>query len=108
MDYEFTLVFELDIKNKATATKDRTSMFRGKPEFTISHETGKQILEWCNLGIPETHHGSIRDIKQRINDCMSIEELLKLYYSNPPEPGEVKEAFTNRRLILEQQSTNPS
>ena len=36
MDYEFTLVFEIDIKNNAIATKDRTSIFIGMPEFTIS------------------------------------------------------------------------
>src|SRR5215218_7509912 len=40
MDYEFTLVLEIDITNHAAATKDRTSVFKGKPSFIITPETG--------------------------------------------------------------------
>jgi len=36
MDYEFTLVFDLDIKHNASASKDRTSLFIDKPEFRIT------------------------------------------------------------------------
>jgi hypothetical protein len=50
MDYEFTLVLEIDITNNAVATKDRTSVFKGKPSFIITPETGKTILKWCNTG----------------------------------------------------------
>jgi hypothetical protein len=104
MDYEFTLVFELNIKNKAVATKDRTSLFFGKPERILTPEVGKQILQWCNLGIPEP----VQNIFQRVNKCMSIGELLHLYQLTIPEDEEVKQAFTNRRLLLENSSTNPS
>ncbi|AZA81220.1 AAA family ATPase [Chryseobacterium lactis] len=50
LDYEFTLVFDIDIKHFAVSSKDRTELFMGKPEFKISTATGKQILEWCNSG----------------------------------------------------------
>ncbi len=50
LDYEFTLVFDVDIKHFAVSSKDRTGLFMGKPEFTISEKTGKEILEWCNSG----------------------------------------------------------
>ena len=50
LDYEFTLVFDVDIKHFAVASKDRTVIFIGKTEFKITPETGKQILEWCNSG----------------------------------------------------------
>ena len=50
LDYEFTLVFDLDIKHFAVSSKDRTGLFMGKPEFTISENTGKKILNWCNSG----------------------------------------------------------
>lgn len=50
LDYEFTLVFDVDIKHFAVSSKDRTGMFMGKPEFIISERTGKEILDWCNSG----------------------------------------------------------
>lgn len=51
LDYEFTLVFDVDIKHFAVSSKDRTGLFMGKPEFIISENTGKEILDWCNAGI---------------------------------------------------------
>ncbi|MBM3456177.1 MAG: AAA family ATPase, partial [Bacteroidetes bacterium] len=50
LEYEFTLVFDLDIKNNATASKDRTGLFYGKPEQRLSVETGKLIKDWCEGG----------------------------------------------------------
>lgn len=50
-EYELTLNLELiNDKHLAKASKDRTGLFMGKPEFVISSETGKQILYWCNSG----------------------------------------------------------
>lgn len=48
VDYEFTIVLDIDLKHHAVASKDRTGLFMGKPEFTITPETGESILEWCN------------------------------------------------------------
>ena len=50
LDYEFTLVFDVDIKHFVVSSKDRTGLFMGKPEFTITESTGLQILDWCNSG----------------------------------------------------------
>lgn len=50
VDYEFTLVFDLDIKHMTTAAKDRTGLFSGKPDFTISEQTGEEIRNWCESG----------------------------------------------------------
>jgi hypothetical protein len=101
MDYEFTLVFELDMKNSATATKDRTSLFIGKPEFVLTHETGKKILEWCNQGQPD----QAKELTERISGCTSMDELLKLYYANPAVNDKLKEAFTKKRKELAPQTT---
>lgn len=35
MDYEFTLVFNLDMRHKAVASKDRTSLFMDKPSLRL-------------------------------------------------------------------------
>lgn len=59
LDYEFTLVFDVDIKHFAVSSKDRTGMFMGKPEFNISESTGEKILNWCNSGSSAEINNSI-------------------------------------------------
>jgi hypothetical protein len=49
-EYELTVNLELDIRHNATASKDRTGLFMGKPSFIPSEETGKLIREWCESG----------------------------------------------------------
>lgn len=51
MDYEFTLVFDLDANHIASASKDRTSLFTGK-SFMPSVETGRQLKSWLDGGTP--------------------------------------------------------
>jgi hypothetical protein len=72
-DYEFTLVFDVDIKHFATSSKDRTGLFMGKPEFTINSATGKKILDWCNNGT------SLEEVRSQIKKCDDIEKLRLLY-----------------------------
>jgi hypothetical protein len=51
MDYEFTMVFDIDqASHIAMATKDRTSLFDGKP-FVPTVDTGKTILDWIMSGV---------------------------------------------------------
>src|SRR5215212_8207409 len=104
MDYEFTLVLEIDITNNAVATKDRTSVFKGKPSFIITPETGKTILKWCNTG-----KEALQEVKisERINECKTKDELLKLYYADPPVEENIINAFTRRKAELEQKPQTP-
>jgi hypothetical protein len=100
VEYEMTLVFDLDMKNHATASKDRTGLFFGKPEFKISIETGKMIHEWCNKG----QDLSVDDVSRRIGDVMSIKDLLTLYHQHPQFKEVLKPEFEKRkREILIQQ-----
>ena len=48
INYEFTIVMNMDLNHKAKVTKDRTGIFAEKSEFVPSTETGKIILNWCN------------------------------------------------------------
>jgi len=78
VDYEFTLVFDIDIKHFASASKDRTGLFMGKPEFIITIGIGKKILEWCNSGT------DLQEARQNIKNCTNLNLLRELYaqYSN--------------------------
>jgi len=95
MDYEFTLVFEVDMKNNAVATKDRTSLFIGKPEVKLTPLVGNIILDWCAQGSPAL------DMSGRINDCKSLDELLRLFYATEPTDDYTIQLFTTKRKEFE-------
>ena len=79
LDYEWTLVFDLDMKNNASSSKDRTGLFSGKPEMKLTSETGKQILEWCLAGTDCQE----RTICKKIDDCQTTEDLKNVYDAHP-------------------------
>jgi hypothetical protein len=49
-EYELTVNLEIDVNHNASASKDRTGLFAGKPSFVPTIETGKLIKEWCDSG----------------------------------------------------------
>lgn len=107
LDYEFTLVFDVDIKHFAVSTKDRTGLFMGKPEFQINELTGKQILEWCNSGTPGIQSSSNeQQIIQQIQYCNNIAELLALYKQYPEYQENLKPHYEEKKSLLIQLS-NP-
>lgn len=48
MDYEFDIVFDLDLGHNAISSKDRSSLFDGKVLTKPSEEVGTQIIAWLN------------------------------------------------------------
>lgn len=109
VDYEFTLVFDIDIKHFAVSSKDRTGLFMGKPEFIISPSIGQTILQWCNSGaeIPVTQNSlSENELKVRIDECNNIAELLALY-KQFPEYQETMKPFYEEKKSLFMKLTNP-
>lgn len=97
MDYEFTLMLEVDIKHNAIATKDRTGIFVGKPEFRITMETGKIISNWCNEGM------TAEQLKSQIESCKNREELRKLYMAFPQFQSELKAFFLAKKAEFEKE-----
>lgn len=108
LDYEFTLVFDVDIKHFAVSSKDRTGLFMGKPEFIISEKTGREILEWCNTGSPKVtlDNGkprielSEKDVREHIHMCNSVSDLLSLYRQYPYFQENLKTDFEDRKSFL--------
>ena len=97
LDYEFTLMFDLDIKNNATASKDRTGLFFGKPSQKITTETGKLILDWCLM----EDSASADDVSIRIGACLSMDELLTLYKMFPQYQSVLHTEFKQRKKELD-------
>ncbi|MEI6679269.1 MAG: AAA family ATPase [Mariniphaga sp.] len=95
MDYEFTLVFELDLKHQATATKDRTGLFMDKPQFVISAETGQRIANWCNTG------RSIQDIRNDIQRATTVDQLRDILRAHPDYRSEIEPLCINRKSQID-------
>ena len=102
LDYEFTLVFDLNMKNNATASKDRTGLFIGKPEQRLTNDVGKAIYNWCNAGADIT----TTDITPLIYACSTIDELLELYNKHPQFKEVLKPEFEKRKreILMQNQS----
>lgn len=96
-EFDLTLLLELDVTLKARATKDRTQLFYGKPEFIPSKQTGEIILQWCNEGKEPHPVISKEDVFLAIEACGTIEELQGLYYLYPMYHKELTPEFSKRK-----------
>lgn len=104
IEYDLTLVFDLDIKNLARASKDRTGLFSGQPEEKITTWTGAKIKEWCNVIV----EASSDQIASRIGDCKSLGELLALYKSFPQYSDILRDQYESRkRQIIARNTARP-
>jgi AAA domain len=114
LDYDFTLVFDIDIKHFASASKDRTSLFIDKPSVQLTVETGKKILDWCNSGKSEKEQTAKieplqpEEVKSEIANCKTIGELLALYKQRPEFQQTLMESFVSRRRELESKPSFPN
>ncbi len=91
LDYEFTVVLELDIKHNATASKDRTGVFMDKPPWIITEKTGQEIKSWCMAGV------SIDAVKQQIKSAKTVEQLSSIYQKYPLYQNEIKALCSQRK-----------
>lgn len=102
ISYEFTIVFDIDSKHYATASKDRTMLFEGKPQFLINTHTGKKILEWCNNTMTKT------ELQQKIVESMTLQELSDLYHNNLDLAKSLEQEFVNKKNLLNNLINNVS
>ena len=95
-DYELTIMFDLDIKNNAVASKDRTGLFFGKPECKLSQKTGELIRNWCNAGDED-----LDSIRKRIGETRNLQDLVDLFNSYPALQEVLKPEFQKRKKLLQ-------
>lgn len=96
LDYEFTLVFDVDIKHFAVSSKDRTELFMGKPEFQITEQTGVKILNWCNSGKLDRY----RENNSNYNHYYE-EKVNKLPVIKPEVAFQPKSNLSNEQEVFE-------
>lgn len=103
LDYEFTVVLDLDIKHQATASKDRTNLFMDKPSFLITERVGEMIKEWCLAGM------TVDSVKDLIKAAGSVEELRNILRKYPDYRSRIESLAVQRKDSLENpivESTN--
>jgi nucleoside-triphosphatase THEP1 len=100
LSYEFTIVFDIDSKHFATASKDRTMLFEGKPQFLINTHTGKKILEWCSSTITKD------ELKHKIAESNNIQELTDLYHKHPDLSKTMEQDFVAKKNLLTELTSN--
>jgi hypothetical protein len=97
MDYEFSLVFDLDVKHNALASKDRTSLFDGQI-FKLSMTTGEILKEWLESGAdapaPQTTHSETSRDPQDTSPAKSRKQAIyDGYVEICEEPNHAKNAI---------------
>lgn len=95
MDYEFTVVLDLDIKHQATASKDRTGLFSNPMLFMITEQTGSKIRTWC-MG-----EDLINNVELQINEAKTVQELRNLLLKYPSLRSKIEPLCVNRKAQIE-------
>jgi hypothetical protein len=110
-EYELTVNLQIDTAHNAIASKDRTGLFMGKPEFIPSEKTGELIKDWCESGA-EIIEEKKPDMQEVLDDwwselmkCKDENEMMRLYKGNQATidaTQPVKDLFTKRKEQLKQ------
>ncbi len=119
MDYEFTICFDLTVEHFASTSKDRTSLFDGKPPFIPTQETGAALYDWLESGVDapvsEANGKDVADIVSWIESASGLEledherRLLQTAHDfDTKDQLLVSNALEDRKLELQQlEAENP-
>lgn len=80
MEYEFTVMLDIDMNHTASASKDRTSIFDGR-YFKVCQDTGMELLAWLESGVepPKVDEKLLADHMAAIEGADSMETLFKAF-----------------------------
>lgn len=71
MDYEFTVVLDVDVQHNATSSKDRTGIFDGRI-FRADDSVGKELLTWLESGALEPQAAPVNTEKDGQLDALFV------------------------------------
>lgn len=79
MEYEFTVMLDVDMQHIANASKDRTSLFDGQ-YFKINKDTGLTLKSWLETGV-EVNQFDFDAMLKAIENASDI-DVLKTHYTS--------------------------
>jgi hypothetical protein len=114
MEYEFTVMLDVDMNHVASASKDRTSLFDGQ-HFKITEETGKTLLAWLEMGtaVEEFDDGVFEGNQIGMMGAETIEDLQEIFsmhynycrrFKNAEAMSAAKSVYDGRKAELEEGS----
>lgn len=95
MDYEVTVLLELDIKHLVTTSKDRTGLFSNPMPFLISEQTGTKIKVWC-LG-----EDLLKNIELQISEAKAVQDLRNIMIKYPTLKDKIENLCIQRKKEIE-------
>lgn len=107
MEYEFTVMLDVDMHHIASASKDRTSLFDGR-FFKIGKETGEELLQWLETGVAGP---DVKAILEGISKSATVDllrgnfEAAMTMLDEEHQPA-IKAAKNKRLLELEPERAN--
>ena len=113
MEYEFTVMLDVDMQHTASASKDRTGLFDGQ-YMKISEDTGKMLLGWLDTGTepPKFSEDELTALIDPMIEAGTLETLQGFYkiayryaqsFSNAEAVTAVMNVYNGRKEEL----TNP-
>lgn len=114
MEYEFTVMLDVDMNHVASASKDRTSLFDGQ-HFKITDETGKTLLAWLEMGtaVEEFDDGVFEGNQIGMMGAETVEDLQEIFsmhynycrrFKNAEAMSAAKSVYDGRKAELEEGS----
>lgn len=111
-EYELTANLEISIHHLATASKDRTGLFMGKPDFMPTEQTGKLIKQWCESGVevikvkPSINDKSFSTAIARLQagEVVLFDKLTATYELNPEQTNALLDAYNTAKQIPQPQN----
>ena len=85
IEFEFTVVFDLDMQHYAAASKDRTTLFDGKINM-LSEETGELLRDWLDGASP----GEVSERAPVVLPPVSDEDEVPMDFGEPATFEQVK------------------
>ena len=92
----FNTIFQVDKKSQVQVVKDLSNTLPVEP-FKATPQVGAMLQDWCYKGEPIVSP----QIQHKIDACESLAELYQLLFDLDIEEGELFQAFTKRRLELD-------
>lgn len=85
LDFEMTVVFDLNQNHIASVSKDRTKLFDGK-DFEVTEDTGNLLLDWLETGVDESPQDlELKDLFAKLGYGMTQQIAAKKKYPDKQE-----------------------
>lgn len=102
--FEYELDVNFEVVNKGhlvSCSKDRTRLFIEEPEFIITENTGKTLLDWSNSGADT----SIDEALFQVRNATSQEEITNIYHTFLPLIGKHEDFIQALKVKKEELTT---